>query len=283
MPKKEKNKGQKLDAAMFFGGDDKQLAKAPAQRDDGDDGLSRFPDRDKRRGDDRQQSSRDDGDEGRADGDDNWFRGPRQQQPGRDDRFRPSRDGNPDEDWSRGGNGGSQRGGRDDFEDQDPNAPQAGRADAASSWERGTAKQPTLEFREGGAESRSDESSWGRGTAKQPSFEFQENNPREDGVGRSDAESSWGRGTAKQPTLEFQQTADDGGSWERGKAKQPTFEVRGGYGNGLGPPQQSKAETSGWARGIKRDEVPAEGQRPARLRNMGSKLNKKTVMDTHWG
>lgn len=59
---------------------------------------------------------------------------------------------------------GSQRGGRDEFEDQDPNAPQAGRADAASSWDRGTAKQPTLEFREGGAESRSDESSWGRGT-----------------------------------------------------------------------------------------------------------------------
>ena len=176
MPKNKRGKPMKMDAAFLFGGGDKErLARAPAQRDDDDDGLSRFPDR---KGGDRDDQQSGGFGEARGDGDDNW-RGGRVQQPARDDRNRPSNnnDGDGDDDWRGGGRAQPQS--RDDRDrdrdgdrDRDPNAPQVGRSDQEESWGRGTAKQPSFEFRDGGERDpngpmRSDtDESWGRGTAK---------------------------------------------------------------------------------------------------------------------
>jgi hypothetical protein len=176
MPKNKRGKPMKMDAAFLFGGGDKErLARAPAQRDDDDDGLSRFPDR---KGGDRDDQQSGGFGEARGDGDDNW-RGGRVKQPARDDRNRPSNynDGDGDNDWRGGGRAQPQF--RDDRDrdrdgdrDRDPNAPQVGRSDQEESWGRGTAKQPSFEFRDGGERDpngpmRSDtDEAWGRGTAK---------------------------------------------------------------------------------------------------------------------
>lgn len=176
MPKGKRGKPIKVDASVFFSNSKAQLATAPKQRDEHDDGSSRFPDRNRNK---NQELSGGFG-EARGDGDDNW-RGNKVQQPPRDDRSRPSRDINPDEanDW-RGGVRAQplqqrRRGDQYDDRDRDPNVPAAGRADMEDSWGRGTAKQPAFEFR--GGPTRGDEGG-----------------PMQ---GRADAEELWGRGTQK--------------------------------------------------------------------------------------